>query len=118
MATGREINALAELIEQAEGLVNNDIPTPEEMAVYMLEHGVKVLPCKIGDKVWAIRNFSGRTQAVEGKVSEMYFVEEMRLTIVVKNVARGQWGVKIFATREECERAIKENKERLWNTAT
>lgn len=38
----REINALAELIEQAEGLVNNDIPTPEEMAVYLLEHGVKI----------------------------------------------------------------------------
>lgn len=40
--TVRQINALAALIEQAEGQVNNDIPTPEEMAVYLLAHGVKV----------------------------------------------------------------------------
>jgi hypothetical protein len=38
----RQINALAELIEQAEGQVNNDIPTPEEIATYLLEHGVSV----------------------------------------------------------------------------
>jgi hypothetical protein len=106
--TGRQINALAELIEQAEGLVNNDIPTPEEMAVYMLEHGARVLPCEIGDKVWGIRTQSGGQKAVEGVVSEMYFVDNMRLVVVVKNIARGEWGVKIFATREECEQAIKE----------
>lgn len=34
--TGRQIKALADLIEQAEGIVNNDVPTPEQMAVYML----------------------------------------------------------------------------------
>lgn len=118
MATGREINALAELIEQAEGLVNNDIPTPEEMAVYMLEHGAKVLPCKIGDRVYCIRNYNGIPTARGGIVKEMYYNTDMSLTIVVWGVARGKWGVKIFATREECEQAIKENKERLWNTAT
>lgn len=40
--TGRQINALAELIEQAEGQKNNDIPTPEEMAIYLLSHGVTI----------------------------------------------------------------------------
>jgi hypothetical protein len=115
---GRQINALAELIEQAEWLVNNDIPTPEEMAVYMLNHGAVVLPCKIGSKVWAITKFGGRPKATEGIVSEMLFADDMRLVVVVRNAARGEWGVKIFATREECEQAIKENKERLWNTAT
>lgn len=99
-------------------LYDNECCLPFNIARALEDKGYRKLPCKIGDKVWAIRNFSGRTQAVEGKVSEMYFIEEMRLTIVVKNVARGQWGKKIFATREECEQAIKENKERLWNTAT
>lgn len=42
--TSRQINALAELIEQAEGQANNDIPTPEEMAIYLLEHGVTINP--------------------------------------------------------------------------
>lgn len=65
------------------------------------------LPCRIGDKVWAIRDYKGIKRATEGVVSEMYFIEKMTLTIVVKNVARGEWGKKIFATREECERAIK-----------
>ena len=106
--TSRQINALAELIESAEGIVNNDIPTPEEMAVFMLENGAYMLPCEIGDKVWAIRQYSGQPQAKEGIVSEMYFIEQMTLTIVVKNVARGEWGKRIFATREECERKIKE----------
>lgn len=112
MTTSRQINALADLIEQAEGIVNNDVPTPEEMAVYMLEHGARVIPCKLGDEVWTIRNYSGTKKAVAGKVSEMYFIEEMTLIIVVKNVARGKWGEKIFATREECEKAIKEKEEK------
>lgn len=38
--TGKQMTALADLIAQAEGLVNNDVPTPEQMAVYLLEHGV------------------------------------------------------------------------------
>ena len=67
-----------------------------------------IIPCRLGDKVWAIRNYSGHKKAIEGKVSEMYFIEEMTLVIVVKNVARGRWGKTIFATREECERAINE----------
>jgi hypothetical protein len=108
IATSRQINALAELIEQAEGQVNNDIPTPEEMAYYMAEHGAYALPCELGARVWAIRQYNEKPQAKEGIVSEMYFIEGMRLTIVVKNVARGEWGKKVFATREECERAINE----------
>jgi hypothetical protein len=66
------------------------------------------IPCKIGDKVWAFRKYGGVPHAREGVVSEMYFIEEMTLVIVVKNICRGRWGVKIFATREECERKIKE----------
>ena len=67
-----------------------------------------VIPCCIGDKVWVMRSYNGVPQAREGVVSEMYFIEKMTLVIVVKNIARGQWGKKIFATREECERAIAE----------
>ena len=66
------------------------------------------IPCKIGDKVLAIRSYSGHKRAVEGIVSEMYFLgEDMELVVVVKNVARGIFGERIFHTKEEAEEAIK-----------
>lgn len=103
-----QINALADLIEQAEGQKNNDIPTPEEMATYLIEHNVTILPCRIGDKVWAIRKYNGVPHAREGIVGDMSYTNDMRLSISVRGVARGLWGEKVFATQEDCERAIKE----------
>lgn len=67
------------------------------------------LPCKIGDTAWAIRNLGGHKRIVSGKVSEMYFIEEMNLVIVVKNVARGLWGKAVFGTFEEAERVYDEH---------
>ena len=66
------------------------------------------LPCKIGDTVWCIRNFRGHKQPQKGIVHEMYFTKEMKLHIVVKYVGCGQWGEKIFPTREAAEEALKE----------
>lgn len=33
---------LAELLEEAEGQINNDLPTVEQIADYLIEHGVAV----------------------------------------------------------------------------
>lgn len=74
--------------------------------------GYRKLPCKIGDRVYCIRKYNGIPAARAGTVKEMYYNTDMSLTITVMGVARGQWGVKIFATREECEQAIKENESR------
>lgn len=65
-----------------------------------------VLPCKIGQTVWAIRRFHDKKCATSGIVSEMFFTQQMKLEIVVKFVARGEWGKKVFATREEAEAAL------------
>lgn len=73
------------------------------------------LPCKIGDTVWCIRNFSGHKHPQEGIVSEMLFTKEMKLQIVVKYVGCGHWGEKIFPTREAAEAAI--NKKEKENAA-
>lgn len=35
-------NRLAELLAEAEGQINNDLPTVEQMADYLIEHGVIV----------------------------------------------------------------------------
>lgn len=69
-----------------------------------------VLPCKIGDTVWAIRNYHGVKHPQQGVVTDMFFLNNMELQIVVKFVARGKWGETIFATKEDAEKAIGGNK--------
>lgn len=64
------------------------------------------LPCKIGDYVWAIRNFHGYKRPLRGVVSDMYFTRGMELSIVVKYVARGKWGETVFATDKEAYAVI------------
>ena len=68
----------------------------------------KMPPCKIGDFVWAIRNYNGIPHAQQGKVIDMFFDKDMRLLIVVSHISRGEWGEKVFATQEEAEAKIKE----------
>lgn len=65
------------------------------------------LPCKIGDTVYGIRRFHGDRIVRAGTVSEMYFNQNMKLIIVIKNLCRGCWGRQIFETREEAEAALK-----------
>lgn len=64
------------------------------------------LPCKIGDRVYAIRSYKGHKHPQDGIVSDMLFTQDMRLQIVVRHIARGEWGKQIFATREEAVSAI------------
>ena len=64
------------------------------------------VPCKIGDFVWAIKNFNGHKHPQRGIVSDMYFLKDMSLQIVVKYVARGKWGETVFATDKEAYAAI------------
>ena len=68
------------------------------------------IPCEIGDSVWTIRNFKGVLHPQQGIVSEMFFTRDMHLQIVVKYVARGEWGKTIFATYEETVAAIEARK--------
>ena len=69
------------------------------------------LPCKIGDEVWAIKNFSGVKHPKKGIVSEMFFRQDMKLMIVVSYVARGLWMETIFPTYEDAVAALAERKE-------
>ena len=69
------------------------------------------VPCKIGDFVWAIRSFKGKKHPQRGIVSDMFFTKDMKLMIVVKYVARGEWGKTVFATDKEAYAAIAERKD-------
>ena len=66
------------------------------------------LPCKIGDEVWINRYFHSKLLPQKGIVSEMKFLPNMELQIVVKYVGRGRWGKDIFATPEEAKKKLKE----------
>lgn len=63
---------------------------------------VDPLPCKIGDTVWTTKNYWGTLHVKRGVVSEMFYLDDMRLAIVVKDLRRGFWGKDIFPTYEEC----------------
>lgn len=67
----------------------------------------EALPCKIGDEVWGIRNYKGTNHPQQGKVDQMYYTDDMRLHIKVKHICIGEWGKKIFPTREEAEASLK-----------
>lgn len=82
----------------------------ERQVDYLIANDVVALPCKVGDRVWAIRKYKGVSHPQESVVSDMYFTRNMELMIVVKYVARGIWGKTVFRTKEEAERALKGGK--------
>lgn len=66
------------------------------------------VPCKIGDEVWGLMKCRYGTSPAKGVVHHMYFGEDMRLCICVRNVCRGEWGRNVFPTKEEAELALAE----------
>lgn len=72
----------------------------------LLANGVIVPPCMIGQTMWAIRDYKGIKQPQKGIVSDMYFTKDMSLHIVVKFVARGEFGKTVFLTEEEAQAAL------------
>lgn len=74
------------------------------------------VPCRMGDEVWAIRNFQGQLKAVKTHVSQMVFLDDMRIMIVARGICRGLWGERIFATQEEAEAEIKRRDKHVWGT--
>lgn len=102
---------LAALVEEAEGMLNNDFPTPDMIADHLLANGVILPPCKVGDVLWDISEF------VEGREHpEMYVLHADEISIddggyfVIDgcSLRYEDFGKTIFLTREEAEKAIKE----------
>ena len=67
-----------------------------QIADYLLEHGVIVLPCKEGDTLYAESAIKGHIKSFE--VPDLAWVVEYREF----------FGKEIFLTREEAEQALKE----------
>ena len=71
----------------------------EKEADYLLEHGVIVLPCKVGDTLYC-------ESAIKGHITSLKAPD---LEWIVEN--REYFGKEIFLTREEAEQALKEIKD-------
>lgn len=73
------------------------------------------LPCKIGDKVWTLKQAGkGGKRVFETKVAQMYFSDDMRLIVRAKYYKPGEIGQYIFLTREEAEAALRRKEEERW----
>ena len=67
-----------------------------KLADYLLEHGVIVPPCKVGDTLYC-------ESAIKGHIT---YLKAPDLEWIVEN--RELFGKEIFLTREEAEKALKE----------
>ena len=82
------------------------------LADYLLEHGVIVLPCKVGDMVYRPSDCLGVVQFVIISFniyeSEMFFTDDSENVIFFSDI-----GKTVFLTREEAEKALRE-REKEW----
>lgn len=78
-----------------------------QIADYLLKHGVIVLPCKVGDKVYRPSICLGVVQFVIISFniyqSELFFTDDSENIIYLPEI-----GKTVFLTREEAEQALKE----------
>ena len=86
---------------------NSDLERNMIFADYLLEHGVIVSPCKVGDKVYRPSDCLGVVQFVIISFniyeSEMFFTDDSENIIYLSDI-----GKTVFLTHEEAERALKE----------
>ncbi len=93
---------LIELLFEAEGQVNNDLPSLEQIADYLLAYGVIVPPVKVGGTVYqtdGIRIYESKVKAVIYNTSHYAFDERAI-------------GKMVFLTKEEAEAALAERSNR------
>ena len=65
-----------------------------------------LLPCKIGDKVFGLRRYNDQRLLKCGKVSQMYYDDDMNLVICIRQVCRGIWGRDIFGNEADARAAL------------
>ena len=76
-----------------------------KLADYLLEHGIIVLPCKVGDTIYQIDG----VRIYASTIYEITYTEN-KVIFVTENVVFDERAINnsIFLTREEAEKALKE----------
>lgn len=78
-------NKLAELLEEAGGLINNDMPTLEQMADYLIEHGVIVMPCRVGDDTFWIDYEENKVKRCKNDIKAVCYYGRGDFKVVTKD---------------------------------
>ena len=105
----RLIKLLDERIAIQECSFSPDKPlTTDSIADYLLEHGVIVPPCKVGDTVYYMYEGGGRVY--EGVVTSFTYVSDTKSFGIHCDGIYGKYGVYVFPTREEAEAALEERR--------
>ena len=97
---------LDEAIDMSGGTQFNG--TVEHLADYLIEHGVIVLPCKVGDTSYQIDG----VRIYASTIYEITYTEN-KVIFVTGNVVFDERAINnsIFLTREEAEKALKEREQ-------
>lgn len=74
--------------------------TPEKLADYLLDHGVIVTPCKVGDVVYEVDIISDRVNRFV--INDLYHIGRL--------IDDECFGTLVFLTREEAEAALAERR--------
>ena len=113
---------LIELIEQAEGLKNNDFPSVEEIAGHLLANGVIVPPCNVGDTVYYFVGneiYHGTIDTFQIDTKENWYIAYCKTDYILTGqikLAFWEFGESVFLSREEAEAKLEKCKKegRFW----
>lgn len=105
----RLIKLLDERIAIQECSFSPDKPlTTDQLADYLLDHGIIVPPCKVGDTVYYMYKGGGRVY--EGAVTSFIYVSDTKSFVIHCDGCHGKYGQYVFLTREEAEAALAERR--------
>lgn len=96
------------------GNKENDGVRSESIADYLLENGVIVPPCKVGDTVYILAGHNGHKY--EKDICEGFYISDNLVTQVRTRNKKGNHGTygimgeTVFLTKEEAEKALEEMK--------
>lgn len=108
-------------IDKHESTIENYVhPEWEFIADYLLENGVVVLPCKVGDAVYVVKPYFsfiqeyqvrgyhlGEFPTLNGHKRKSYLICYHKASSALKHLPIDAIGKTVFFNREEAERALK-----------
>lgn len=125
----KQLKQMTELILEAEyrtmeiGCIKPRVLRIDEIADYLLSHGVILPPCKVGDTVFVLNQSKG--EIFENKVTGIYIAGTADYKNIIRLEYINQYGEKsyrkftfrqvgksVFHTREEAEEALKKHEAR------
>lgn len=84
-------------------------PPSDQITDYLLENGVIVPPCKVGDKVYVLTSKIKQKEIQSLEIGKDGYMALVFGTTIYANI--DQIGKTVFLTREEAEKALKEREE-------